>query len=395
MNCKLNVMNCENQTRAIPFGQFFLGYRKIDLRDDEILISITIPLFSSLQYPECMEIVQSYKQSKRREDDIAIVNAGIRMVMDKSGKIHDCGLSFGGMAVCTLSAKATQEFLKGRTLDQKTFEEALQYLKQDLPLKENSPGGMNEYRSSLTFSFLFKFYINATKELGLRELSEEEESVLCGTIHKPYPTGKQVYQPKVVGTSVGKPISHNYSHLQVTGEATYVQDIPTQPRELVAYPVFTTKPYAKIKKVDVNRALTFEGVISWVDYRDVRGSNLVGAVVHDDEELFISKESTSCGQIIGFILGETQYKAMAGAKAVHVEYEDYDNPILSIEDALQYGAPVIVERKLHRGNSQQRFEEIRQQYSEDYEIIEGDFNMGGQEHFYFETQRYLLIVYYY
>ena len=120
------------------------------------------------------------------------------------------------------------------------------------------------------------------------------------------------------------------------------KDIPTQSRELVAYPVFTTKPYANIKKVDVNRALTFEGVVFWVDYRDAGGSNLVGAVVHDDEELFLSKESTSCGQIIGFILGETQYKAMAGAKAVHVEYEDYDNPI---QDALQYGAPVIVERE--------------------------------------------------
>ena len=78
MNYKLNVMNCENQSRAIPLGQFFLGYSKIDMMKFD---SITIPLFSSSQYPECMEIVQSYKQSKRREDDIAIINAGIQKFM--------------------------------------------------------------------------------------------------------------------------------------------------------------------------------------------------------------------------------------------------------------------------------------------------------------------------
>lgn len=44
--------------------------RQVDLAPHEVLYSVTIPLNARHEY------VQEFKQSPRREDDIAIVNAG-------------------------------------------------------------------------------------------------------------------------------------------------------------------------------------------------------------------------------------------------------------------------------------------------------------------------------
>ena len=81
----------------------------------------------------------SYKQSRRREDDLAIVNAGLRVTMVLPGergegekgegereggkggegesgswKIGDCCLSYGGMNKMTVVATQTQQALIGK-----------------------------------------------------------------------------------------------------------------------------------------------------------------------------------------------------------------------------------------------------------------------------------------
>ena len=76
----------------------------------------------------------SYKQSRRREDDLAIVNAGLRVTIVPPGergegekgevegkvgvgddwKIGDCCLSYGGMSKTTVTATHTQQALIGK-----------------------------------------------------------------------------------------------------------------------------------------------------------------------------------------------------------------------------------------------------------------------------------------
>ncbi len=63
------------------------------------------------------EFVLSYKQSRRREDDIAIVNAGLKVVLAKKESdwtVQDCCLSYGGMSYVTTVAKKTQDYLIGK-----------------------------------------------------------------------------------------------------------------------------------------------------------------------------------------------------------------------------------------------------------------------------------------
>ena len=67
----------------------------------------------------------SYKQSRRREDDLAIVNAGLRVLMipameevvnesDGGWTIGECNLVYGGMNYKTVMAIETQQKLIGR-----------------------------------------------------------------------------------------------------------------------------------------------------------------------------------------------------------------------------------------------------------------------------------------
>ena len=54
---------------------FFLGYRKVALAPHEILLRVSIPFNKPSEY------VREFKQAHRRDDDIAIVNAGMRVQM--------------------------------------------------------------------------------------------------------------------------------------------------------------------------------------------------------------------------------------------------------------------------------------------------------------------------
>ena len=65
------------------------------------------------------EYAYAFKQARRREDDIAIVNAGMRVKFDEersstSWRIKECSLSFGGLASTTVMATKTMQALTGR-----------------------------------------------------------------------------------------------------------------------------------------------------------------------------------------------------------------------------------------------------------------------------------------
>ena len=66
---------------------FFLGYRKVALEPHEILLRVSIPFNKPSEY------VREFKQAHRRDDDIAIVNAGMRVQMAHamSGSPHSPG----------------------------------------------------------------------------------------------------------------------------------------------------------------------------------------------------------------------------------------------------------------------------------------------------------------
>lgn len=137
-----------NDSREILLQDFFMGDHRIAMNDDEVLVSIRIPLpKSSNNY-----FIQSYKQARRRDDSKGIISAGLQVQLESSSednnqwRIVSTAFSFGGMASLTILAKNTQEKLIGQRWTRETIDKACQMILEEMPLDEMSPGGKPEYR---------------------------------------------------------------------------------------------------------------------------------------------------------------------------------------------------------------------------------------------------------
>jgi xanthine dehydrogenase/oxidase len=120
------------------------------------------------------EYVDAYKQSRRRDDDIAIVSCCFHVEFDeapnKEGEqpvftVKTALLAYGGMAVKVVTAPLTQAYLIGKEWKNEILPQAYEKLAEDLPLSAGAPGGMIEYRRSLTTSFFFKFFLQVLNAL--------------------------------------------------------------------------------------------------------------------------------------------------------------------------------------------------------------------------------------
>ncbi|XP_022753579.1 xanthine dehydrogenase 1-like isoform X2 [Durio zibethinus] len=382
---KFQIINFSGNIRTTLAENFFLDYRKVDLVADEILLSIFLPWTRPFEY------VKEFKQAHRRDDDIAIVNAGMRVCLEEIGEewvVSDASVAYGGVAPRSLGAIKTKEFLIGKKWNQHVLQGALNVLRADIELKEDAPGGMVEFRKSLTLSFFFKFFLWVSHQIeGKKSIKESLSSSHLSAIksfHRPPLVASQDYDIKKHGTSVGLPEVHLSSKLQVTGEAEYTDDTAMPPNGLHAALVLSKKPHARILSIDDSGAKSSPGFAGSFFAKDVPGSNKIGPVVLD-EELFASEFVTCVGQVIGVVVADTHENAKLGAAKVHVEYEELP-AILSIEDA--------VSAKSFHPNSQKilRKGDVELCFQSDQcdMIIEGKVQVGGQEHFYLEPQSSLV-----
>lgn len=213
---KFQIIDSNGNIRTVLAEDFFLGYRKVNMASDEILLSIFLP------WTRRYEFVKEFKQAHRREDDIAIVNAGMRVSLEEKGEqliILDASIAYGGVAPLSVSASKTKEFMIGKNWTQELLKSALKILQTDIILKEDAPGGMVEFRRSLTLSFFFKFFLWVSHQMdGNKSASESFLSTHLSAVqpfHRPSVIGSQDYEIIKHGTSVGSPEVHLSAKLQV------------------------------------------------------------------------------------------------------------------------------------------------------------------------------------
>lgn len=176
-----------------------------------------------------------------------------------------------------------------------------------------------------------------------------------------------------------KPLTHSSAFKQATGEAVYCDDIPRFQNELYLGMVLSTKAHAKLISVDATEALQQPGVHAFFSKKDISDdANHIGAVFHD-EELFVKDKVTCQGQLIGVVIAESQKTAQRAARLVKVVYEDLTPIIVTLEDA--------IEQKSFFPNYPQTIEygDYKKAFADADHLIEGEFRIGGQEHFYLET----------
>ena len=79
---------------------------------------------------------------------------------------------------------------------------------------------------------------------------------------------------------------------QATGEAIYVDDMPSYKDELYAAIVDSTRPHAEIVNIDISEAEKVEGFVDFICVKDIpeHGSNKTGPGTLIDEDVFADKE---------------------------------------------------------------------------------------------------------
>ncbi|KAK1254243.1 hypothetical protein MKX08_008238 [Trichoderma sp. CBMAI-0020] len=364
----------------IPLSQFFTGYRRTALAQDAIIASLRIPVTAAKG-----EFYRTYKQAKRKDDDIAIVTAALRVKLDDDGVVTDCNLIYGGLAAMTVSAKTASEYLVGKHLAElETLEGTMSALGTDFDLQFSVPGGMASYRKALALGFFYRFYHDAlailsgqSEHIDMQAIDEIERSISFGRTDS---TAAAAYEQEVTGKSN----IHLAALKQTTGEAQYTDDIPPLRNELHGCWVLSTRAHAKILSIDYSTALDMPGVVDYVDRQDVpsASANRFGAP-NFDELFFAEGEVHTAGQPIAMILATSASKAQEAARAVKIEYEDLP-AILTIEEAIQNDSFHPFFREIKTGDAEEAFRNC------DY-VFTGTARMGGQEHFYLETNATLVV----
>mmetsp|Transcript_8455 Transcript_8455/g.24854 ORF Transcript_8455/g.24854 Transcript_8455/m.24854 type:complete len:1474 (-) Transcript_8455:307-4728(-) len=172
---ELDVASAARGTRSVPVAAFFKGYRKVDLAEDELIVRVRVPAAAPAGSGSVVhvEVVEPYKQARRREDDISIVTATFRASFAPSAdgsawRVKDAALAFGGLAPTTILAPKAAAALVGQEWSHDTFAAAADALRAEVRVPPGAPGGQSEFRTALAASFLFKFYIKCCQDLAAR-----------------------------------------------------------------------------------------------------------------------------------------------------------------------------------------------------------------------------------
>ena len=175
----------------------------------------------------------------------------------------------------------------------------------------------------------------------------------------------------------GQPLAHESAEGHVTGSALYTDDLIARfPGILHAWPVLAPHAHALLTRLDVSEALKIAGVVTTLTASDVPGEGDSGANKRD-EPLF-PIEITYHSQPVAWVLGETPEAARLGAAQVVAEYRPLST-ILTIKEA-------IAASSFHSGPFRIRRGDAAAALASSPNRLSGELAIGGQEHFYLETQ---------
>lgn len=177
--------------------------------------------------------------------------------------------------------------------------------------------------------------------------------------------------------AVGKNIQHDSAVTHVAGESTFIDDVPPSHGELAIELVAAPYARGRLIGVDASAARKIPGVACVLTAKDIPGHNRFGPVVRD-EDLLVEAESQYVGHPVAIVAAETREAALAGVGAVRAEMEELP-AIFTIEQAVAANSFLGGERRMGRGD-------VDAALASAENVFEGEVNIGGQEHFYLESQ---------
>ncbi|MBL8602812.1 MAG: xanthine dehydrogenase molybdopterin binding subunit [Myxococcales bacterium] len=341
--------------RRVPIADFFVAYRKTVLAPDEVLSAVYLARGPSA--PGLTRRFDTFKVSKRRELDIAIVSASFVVDTDENLCIRHARLAYGGVAATPVRARAVEAALLGQRFERATFEAVRGALGASFaPIDDVRSGRL--YRRRLVVSLFEKFFEgaqSAAQDLPLRYLTTPPQAEPAGS----------------------KALRHESAEGHVSGQARYVDDVAERRAMLELWPVMAPHAHAQIVHRDAARARAMPGVRAVLMAEDVPGLNDVGAIRHD--EVLLPRDLVSFeGQPVAVVVADSYAQARAAAAAVEIRYAPLP-PVLGLADAIAAASYHTAGHTIRRGD-------VTAALAASPHRLAGSLDIGGQEHFYLETQ---------
>lgn len=177
--------------------------------------------------------------------------------------------------------------------------------------------------------------------------------------------------------TIGAALPHDSAPLHVTGQARYVDDVVLPAGALHLAFGLSTRAHAEITAIDLSAVRAAPGVVAVYQAADLPEMPDVSPSVQDEPLLALGKVHYA-GQAIFLVVAETHLQARAAARLGQITYRDLP-ALLTVEQALAANSrfepgPILWTRGDIGALAQA------------HTIVEGEFEVGGQEHFYLEGQ---------
>ncbi|MBN9315588.1 MAG: xanthine dehydrogenase molybdopterin binding subunit [Devosia sp.] len=177
---------------------------------------------------------------------------------------------------------------------------------------------------------------------------------------------------------------HDSAAKQVAGRADYIDDLVEPEGTLHAYLGLSTKPHADIAAMNLDAVRAAPGVVGVLTAEDVPAENDISSVHKHDEPVFATTRVVTWGQPLFAVIGTTREAARRAAKLARIEYRDL--PFFTdVDGAMAAGGKLVTEPlKLERGD-------VEAGLAASPRRVTGRVRIGGQEHFYLESQAALAV----
>lgn len=139
---------------------------------------------------------------------------------------------------------------------------------------------------------------------------------------QPLPKGEHPHKPPEGFKIIGKRIPLIDGPLKVSGQAVYTDDIQL-PHMLIAKFLHSTKPHARIKRIDTSAARDLPGVVEILTGADIGPDRKFGVLpLTKDEEPLATDKVRYIGDLVAIVAAEDEWTAKEAVRRIVVDYED-------------------------------------------------------------------------
>ncbi len=167
------------------------------------------------------------------------------------------------------------------------------------------------------------------------------------------------------------------SFTHTRGESVYLDDIPVVNGTLYACAYGSPFAHGKILALNLDEALSMEGVVRIFTCKDIPGKNQIGGII-PDEPLLAESAVHYIGMPLALVVAVSAELAAAAVKKITLEI-DKRHVITDPREAQQHGNLIVPPRTFRLGDSNSAFDNCEH-------VFEGTADTNGQEHLYIETQ---------